>query len=164
VAASVVFCARQVMASAVRIITINHKEEALIRVNSNRPITLEFPGHLVSVYEQDGLIFQRVEKQDSTYTQELFEPAADMENTQKLDLACYEKIEETQLEDDSGETQLEDCGSPVVFNDFPDIPQETPDDLITIDVGLVCNLRRMSIHLSRLDMEDISALQEELFN
>lgn len=92
---------------AVRILTINKGEEALVRVNSMKPITLEFPGHLVTVYEENGLIFQRVEKQSFVVeTQEMDEEEApdDNEETQYM---------ETQIEDvdDSGETQLEDYGS-----------------------------------------------------
>lgn len=49
------------MSRAVRIITIHEQEEAMIRVESARPITLEFSNCLVTVYEMGGVIFQRVE-------------------------------------------------------------------------------------------------------
>jgi hypothetical protein len=140
------------MASAIRIITINDGEEAMIRVNSNRPITLEFPGNLVSVYEENGLVFQRIEKQD-TNTQEHYEPGGDMEATQYL---------ETQ-------TQIEEYDEEVVnmlpvFDDFPGDEAETPLNGITLDMDVVFNMRRMSICLSRVEMDDISELQEELFS
>ena len=90
---------------AVRIFTINMGEEALVRVNSQKPITLEFPGHLVTIYEEAGLIFQRVEKQnDTVQTQEMDEKeASDDEETQ-----CMDTQVETQLEDyQETQTQLE---------------------------------------------------------
>lgn len=69
----------------------------MIRVNSRNPITLEFPGCLVSVYEENGLIFQRVERQAvDTQTQEPIEMEADDED----ETQCMEdEIQpETQLE------------------------------------------------------------------
>lgn len=91
---------------AVRIFTINMGEEALVRVNSQKPITLEFPGHLVTVYEENGLIFQRVEKQScQVETQEVDEEEAPDDNVET-------QLMETQIDDcDAGDTQLEDYGS-----------------------------------------------------
>lgn len=90
---------------AVRIFTINLGEEALVRVNSRKPITLEFPGHLVTIYEENGLIFQRVEKQfPEPQTQEDDEEKApdDDSETQFMETQIdddYEPpVEETQLE------------------------------------------------------------------
>ena len=123
----------------------------MIRVNSNRPITLEFPGNLVSVYEENGLVFQRIEKQDVN-TQEHYEPAGDMEATQYLET-------QTQLE----EYDEEVASMLPVFDDFPDYQEETPVSGITLDMDVVYNMHRMSLSLSRIDMDDISELQEELF-
>ena len=93
---------------AVRIFTINMGEEALVRVNSHKPITLEFPGHLVTIYEENGLIFQRVEKQtDKLQTQEMEEkdaPDDDME-TQWMDTQVETQLE---YEDTQIETQIEE--------------------------------------------------------
>lgn len=107
----VVFLCPQAM--AVRIITINEGDEALIRVNSRKPITLEFPGCLVSVYEDNGLIFQRVENQSmDTQTQEVEEMEEDGNaETQTMDDEIQEIHEiqtETQLETqlDYEETQI----------------------------------------------------------
>lgn len=101
----VVFLCLQAM--AVRIITINEGEEALIRVNSKNPITLEFPGCLVSVYEENGLIFQRVENQTmEVQTQEVEEMEEDGDaETQCMD---NEIKTETQIETevDYDETQI----------------------------------------------------------
>jgi hypothetical protein len=92
------------MASKVRIITINEGEECLIRVNSRLPVTLEFPGHLVSVYEHKGVIFQRVEKQgegSQAQTQEVEEVEADpYAETQNMDYG------DTQIETQPNETPL----------------------------------------------------------
>lgn len=92
------------IAMAVRIFTINMGEEALVRVNSGKPITLEFPGHLVTIYEENGLIFQRVEKQnDTVQTQEMVEPEAPDDD---METQCMDTQVETQLED-YGETQVD---------------------------------------------------------
>ena len=59
-----------------------------MRVNSQKPITLEFPGHLVTIYEENGLIFQRVEKQSNAVeTQEMdeLEDPGDEEETQYME-------------------------------------------------------------------------------
>lgn len=97
------------IAMAVRIFTINMGEEALVRVNSGKPITLEFPGHLVTIYEENGLIFQRVEKQnDTVQTQEMVEPEAPDDD---METQCMDTQVETQLEDyeeTQVDTQIED--------------------------------------------------------
>lgn len=89
------------MASKLRIITINEGEECLIRVNSRLPVTLELPGHLVSVYESKGVIFQRVEKQEGgsqTPTQEVEEVEADSQiETQNMDYGDTQIDAETPL-------------------------------------------------------------------
>lgn len=81
---------------SVRILTINMGEEALVRVNSQKPITLEFPGHLVTIYEENGLIFQRVEKQEDNQTQEMDEEEApgDEEETQFMETQIHTQIDE----------------------------------------------------------------------
>ena len=94
---------------SVRIFTVNQGDEALIRVNSGKPITLEFPGHLVTVYEDKGVIFQRIEKQQDPeeQTQELEEEEADpYDETQEL-LDGYAS-DRTELDDNTAdETQIE---------------------------------------------------------
>lgn len=147
-----VFRPWQVMASAIRIITINQDEEAVIRINSNRPVTLEFPNHLVSVYEQEGHMFYRVEKEEvDTQTQEHYEPIGDMEDTQSVD-----DMEDSQDFDDMIETQIEDYGEEGFTQVEPlEFHSPTPSPFR-------CD-RRVSRYLSRLDMEDIQALQKDLF-
>lgn len=95
------------IAMAVRIFTINMGEEALVRVNSRKPITLEFPEHLVTIYEEDGLIFQRVERQyDIVQTQEMEEQEAPSDDVETQCMDTDTQVE-TQLEDYE-ETQVED--------------------------------------------------------
>lgn len=90
---------------AVRIFTINMGEEALIRVNSQKPITLEFPGHLVTIYEENGLIFQRVEKQsDAVETQEMDE---EEDLGDDVDTQCMETQIQTQEDDYEEEEKVE---------------------------------------------------------
>lgn len=109
------------MASRVRILTVNRGEEVLIRVNSHLPITLEFPANLVTVYEQNGLVFQRIESQDSgseTHEQREEEAGSDDE-TQYLEtqIEDYED-EETQVET---QTQIEFTPESVYAPDTPPI-------------------------------------------
>jgi hypothetical protein len=151
---------------SVRILTINEGEECLIRVNSRLPITLEFPTHLVSVYEQNGLIFQRVEKQSVSDTQEDFAPPDDSMETQEIDLACYEELEETQdpgfvlIDETQVETQLEEY-SQTQIDDFPETPE-----CMNVDLDVAYNIEHAPICcrvLSRLQLEDVEALQRMLF-
>lgn len=128
---------------AVRIFTINEGEEAMIRVNSGKPITLEFPGHLVTVYEDRGVIFQRVEKQseEEEQTQEVEEVEADpYEETQVMDDGYG-----TELEGEDGETQIErtPCWS-------------TPQSLMDA-------LDKAAKYLTGVDLSDMQALRHDLF-
>jgi hypothetical protein len=159
------------MDTVTRIITINSGEEAMIRVNSNKVITLEFPNHLVSVYEQDGLIFQRVEKQhNGQQTQDHYEPTGDMEDTMKLDSSYHEDllkaVESLYYEETQVETQIETqdvLESEVEFGDFP---METPDNYIDDDyytIAYELEANPADKTLSRLQMEDLSELQADLF-
>jgi hypothetical protein len=131
------------MASKVRIITVNRGEEAIIRVNSGLPITLEFPGHLVSVYEKRGLVFQRIEKTGDEETQ-----------TQDVDEIEAGPDEETQLMEDEEtevqtlvETQIDDTPSPV---------KNVKTPIILRDLNM--RSRRRSLY------QDIQDLQQDLFN
>lgn len=83
---------------SVRILSIKEGEEAIIRVNSRNPIMLEFPGHLVTVYEDGGKIFHKVEKQSETMeeTQEMDEEGADSDG----ETQCMETQVQTQMESD----------------------------------------------------------------
>jgi len=47
--------------SILRIITINSNEEAVIRVNSSLPITLDFNGMSITLSFKDGCISQKIE-------------------------------------------------------------------------------------------------------
>lgn len=138
---------------AVRIITINDGDEALIRVNSRKPITLEFPGCLVSVYEDNGLIFQRVENQSMhTQTQEVEEMEEDGDaETQKMD----DEIQtETQVEIQT-ETQLE---TQLDFEEtqIGDPPLVLPATYVLFKAG-------WHNVLSSQEMADIQELERDLF-
>jgi hypothetical protein len=143
---------------SVRILTINDGEEALIRVNSNRPITLEFYGHLVTVYEKDGLIFQRVEKQNEPMdmTQEAYEPeAGSEEETQALDAGDtqLEEMDEVVYE----ETQIERYDSP--------LPTLTEERISSHCVDVMIDaMDRAYKYMTKLDLEDIEEIQCDLFN
>lgn len=133
------------MASKVRIVTINRGEEAVVRVNSLLPITLEFPGWLVSVYERNGLVFQRMERQGVVdaegETQEDDEiEADDMEETQRMD---EEVIEETQ-----------------VFTQLDETPPPSPAKVSPPILLRNLNLRSRRVSLYR----DIHDLNKDLFN
>jgi hypothetical protein len=153
------------MNTKVRIITVNEGEEPLIRVNSRLPITLEFPSHLVTAYESNGLIFQRVEKQQQeaeVMTQEVEEVEAGSDDeTQDMDLYAETQIElyeeepevyeETQIElyeeeeKEQMQTQI-DCTPPW---SAPESPYYAIMDVVK--------------YLSRMEMDDISELQMDLF-
>lgn len=159
------------MASAIRIITINSGEEALIRVNSNRVITLEFPNHLVSVYEEGGLIFQRVEKQQSgEQTQENYELTGDMEDTMKLDEVFSRDVVDgpnIQYDETQVETQIETQDILETEVEFGDFPMETPDDYIDTDFYDICyamEANPIEKTLSRLQISDLKELQAILFD
>lgn len=49
------------MASSLRLITVNKGEQAIIKVNSAIPITLEFDGHSMTIWARGGMVFQRME-------------------------------------------------------------------------------------------------------
>lgn len=128
------------MASRVRIVTINKGEEAIIRVNSGLPITLEFPGHLVSCYEKNGLVFQRIEKQFRE------------EQTQEDD-----EIEV----DDNQETQIMDSGETQVFTQI----EESPPPTKTAPKTPPILLRNLNLRSRRISLyQDIQDLQSDLFN
>jgi hypothetical protein len=112
-------------------------------VNSGLPITLEFPGHLVSVYEKRGLVFQRIEKTGDEETQ-----------TQDVDEIEAGPDEETQLMEDEEtevqtlvETQIDDTPSPV---------KNVKTPIILRDLNM--RSRRRSLY------QDIQDLQQDLFN
>lgn len=49
------------MASSLRIITVKRGEQAIVKVNSDIPITLEFDGHSITLWARGGMVFQRME-------------------------------------------------------------------------------------------------------
>ncbi len=161
---------RCLQAMSIRILTINEGEECLIRVNSRLPITLEFPSHLVSVYEQNGLIFQRVEKQDSDCTQEAFAPPDDNAETQEMDLTCYEELENAvevgvvDIEETQIETQIETHIETQIETQIDDFPASPSCMKVDLDVAYNMNHAPTCDQvLSRTQMEDIEALQKILF-
>ena len=50
-----------VMATSLRIVTIAKGEQAIIKVNSAIPLTLEFEGHSITLWARSGMVFQRLE-------------------------------------------------------------------------------------------------------
>lgn len=49
------------MASSLRIITVKKGEQAVVKVNSDIPITLELDGHSITLWARGGMVFQRLE-------------------------------------------------------------------------------------------------------
>ena len=129
------------MASKVRIVTINKGEEAIIRVNSGLPITLEFPGQLVSLYYNNGLVFQRIEKTSGDdETQEIDEmEAGSDEETQQMETQLQTMVET--------QTQIEDTPPPISIKSPPIVLR-----------NLNLRSRRKSLY------QDIQDLQQDLFN
>lgn len=128
---------------SVRIITINEGEEALIRVNSGKTITLEFHGHLVTVYEMDGVIFQRVEKQ--------WEGEGDVEVEKE---GCSDDA--TEVMDGEGFTEIDEEEEETLteMNETP--PWITPDSMKEA-------INRAINYLAKVEPEDIKAIRVNLF-
>lgn len=130
---------------SVRIVTINQGEEAMIRVNSGKPITLEFPGHLVTVYEMDGVIFQRVEKQWEGEGEIAVEREALSDDvTEIMDKEEGEGFTEI---DEEEETRTEIDETP---------PWTTPDSMKDA-------INKAINYLARVEPEDIKMIRKNLF-
>jgi hypothetical protein len=118
------------MATKTRIITINPGEEAIIRVNSDKHVTLEFNKSILTAFEEEGVIYTRHE--DQKFNSE--------DNEVEVEVDANE---ETQYM----ETQIEETPTPPLVRYF---------------AGGGFNSVNQK-HLSRIEMEDISELQMELF-
>lgn len=70
-----------------RLITIAKGEQAIVKVNSDIPITIEFEGQAVTLWAMKGMIFQRIEHPGDDSTQ------VEVEDSEK----DSEPYEETQL-------------------------------------------------------------------
>lgn len=118
-----------------RIITINKDEEVIIRVNSTKHITLEFPSGILTAFEENGVLFTRHQNQegDDSTDDEIVEFDTEAE-TQYL---------ETQLEVET-QTQL-----------------LTPPSVVRYAGGHFDDVNAR--HMTKLMMEDIEQLQIELF-
>lgn len=116
--------------------TLNQGDEAIIRVNTNHHITLEFPNCIMTLFQGvDGIIFTRME----------YQPRGDDDDTEDDDEPYDELMQETQALMDEEEE----------VDEFP-IGTVVNEDNVTI--------RRPShTPFSRTDAEDLEELQMELF-
>lgn len=121
--------------SQIRILTINKGEEVIIRVNSDKHVTLEFPCGILTVIEQHGALYTRMSVQPALVD---------------------ESDAETEVEvDDDVETQAMD--EEVV----PQTPPPLTPEIVRMFAGGGFDQVNHK-HLSRLEMEDIAALQLDL--
>jgi cell fate (sporulation/competence/biofilm development) regulator YlbF (YheA/YmcA/DUF963 family) len=107
-----------------RLITINEGEEAIIKVNSNVPITLDFNGHVVTVWAGDGMIFQRLSTNEEVVGA-VEKHVVEVDDDAQTEIDEYEETQ-TQLEDyeEAGYTQVEvydETPSPSVINEPPEL-------------------------------------------
>jgi cell fate (sporulation/competence/biofilm development) regulator YlbF (YheA/YmcA/DUF963 family) len=107
-----------------RLITINEGEEAIIKVNSNVPITLDFNGHVMTVWAGDGMIFQRLSTNEEV-VEAVEKHVIEVDDDAQTEIDEYEETQ-TQLEDyeEAGYTQVEvydETPSPSVINEPPEL-------------------------------------------
>jgi hypothetical protein len=122
------------MATQTRIITINQGEEVIIRVNTVKHVTLEFPSSILTAFEEGGVLYTRHEEQKSGDA-----------------LVCNEvevgDDEETQMMQTQTQLDIEDTSTPPFVRYFAGGGFDTVNNK----------------HLSRMEMEDIADLQMDLF-
>lgn len=107
-----------------RLITINEGEEAIIKVNSNVPITLDFNGHVMTVWGGDGMIFQRLSTNEEV-VEAVEKHVIEVDDDAQTEIDEDEETQ-TQLEDyeEAGYTQVEvydETPSPSVINEPPEL-------------------------------------------
>jgi hypothetical protein len=131
------------MATKTRIITINEGEEAIIRVNSTKHVTLEFKAGILTAFVEKGVLYTRHEKQDD-------------------DSGCETEDEDQDIEvDDNQETQyLETQIDEDTFVETQPV-LETPPSVVRWAGGHFDEVNEK--HMSRMIMKDIEELQIELF-
>mgnify|MGYP006201286099 FL=1 len=151
-------------AKRVVILTINQGEEAVIRVNTSRHVTLEFPNSVITLFEDGGVLYQRHEVQSVDVDAIL---AGDEEivdghaETQPVDLAGETQLD-IDVEVEVEQTQLDDYSPshPSPSYKLTGVPF-TPEEVRRFAGGGFTIINRR--HLSRIEMEDIAALQQDLF-
>jgi hypothetical protein len=123
------------MATKTRIITINEGEEAIIRVNSTKHVTLEFKAGILTAFVEKGVLYTRHEKQEDDSGSETEDEDIEVDDNQETQYL------ETQIET---QTQL-----------------TTPPSVVRWAGGHFDQVNEK--HMSRMMMEDIEELQMELF-
>jgi len=123
------------MATKTRIMTINEGEEVIIRVNSTKHITLEFPSGIVTVFEEKGVLYTRHQAQ---------------EGGDRGSETCDEEEVDDLIETQFIETQVD-----------TQTHLETPPSVVRWAGGHFDDVNEK--HMSRLIMEDIEELQIDLF-
>ena len=123
------------MATKTRIITINPGEEVIIRVNSTKHITLEFPSGIMTAFEEKGVLYTRHQAQEG-----------DDSGSETCDEEEVDDLVETQFLETQVDTQTQ---------------IETPPSVVRWAGGHFDQINEK--HMSRLIMEDIEELQMELF-
>jgi hypothetical protein len=117
-----------------RLITINEGEEAIIKVNSAVPITLDFKGHVITAWAGNGMIFQRLSTSEEvvdTKEKRVVEVDDDAETiideevcTEIVRLLDDDACTEIEDYDEEGFTQLEEYDEtppPSVIDEPPEI-------------------------------------------
>lgn len=125
------------MAQSTRIFTINQGEEAIIRVNSNKHVTLEFSKSIVTLVEEHGVVYMRQEFQEGDIGEPVMEVDVEQEETQ---------IMETQIET---QTQIE-------FTPPPPVKRAS----ICLDSNVNITFRKPFTRAQRMEIE---GLQQDLF-
>lgn len=131
------------MNHSLRILTINENEEAIIKVNSSIPVTLDFNGMSITLYYRDGWVFQKVEPTPMHNADDKIEPAdlGPLVETQPMNNETPEFFVETQPMDN--ETP-----------EFHPTPFPRPD---------YSNVTNRIKKISKKDIQDIADLQKDLF-
>lgn len=142
------------------IFSVAEGEEAIIRVGTTHHITLEFPNSIITLFEEGGVLYTRHQVQsldvEAIVNGEDGYAEGD-EETQKMEKEFEPEPEGgTQVfDDDVGETQIDS-------DYYPDSPPLKSPDLVHFYAGGGFDTVNRK-HLSRLEMEDIAALQVDLF-
>ena len=136
------------MATRTRILTINDGEEAIIRMNTTKHVTLEFSRSIVTLFEEGGVVYMRQQFQEGNGDVE--------EEEEEVEAGSDEPTQfmETQIEfEDETQTQT--------FTQMEFTPEaKINPEIICINSDVNITFRKP---LTRSQCEDIESLQRDLF-
>jgi hypothetical protein len=98
-----------------RLITINEGEEAMIRVNSSVPITLDFKGHVITAWAGNGMIFQRLSTSEEVVEEKEEKKVVEIDDDVNTEVGDYDEGGLTEIED------YDETPSPSVMGDPPEV-------------------------------------------